>query len=130
MPRKANICPSWYRASIWVRLPCRKPVQVRCCVNVAAAEPKGDHFVLNGGKFWITNGPSADVLVVYAKTEPEAAAHGITALLSKRILPVFAVPRSWTSWAIGVRKPASWCLKIARCRRKIFWARSMAGSAF
>ena len=45
------------------------------------AEPKGDHFVLNGGKFWITNGPSADVLVVYAKTEPEAAAHGITAFI-------------------------------------------------
>ena len=48
------------------------------------AEPKGDHFVLNGGKFWITNGPSADVLVVYAKTEPEAAAHGITAFIIEK----------------------------------------------
>ncbi|HCQ81601.1 MAG: acyl-CoA dehydrogenase [Rhizobiales bacterium TMED143] len=48
------------------------------------AEAKGDHYVLNGGKFWITNGPSADVLVVYAKTEPSAAAHGITAFLVEK----------------------------------------------
>ena len=48
------------------------------------AEAKGDHYVLNGGKFWITNGPSADVLVVYAKTEPEAAAHGITAFIIEK----------------------------------------------
>ncbi|MED5565425.1 MAG: isovaleryl-CoA dehydrogenase [Pseudomonadota bacterium] len=48
------------------------------------AEPEGDYFVLNGGKFWITNGPSADVLVVYAKTEPEAAAHGITAFIIEK----------------------------------------------
>jgi isovaleryl-CoA dehydrogenase len=36
------------------------------------AEKKGDRYVLNGTKFWITNGPDADVLVVYAKTDPEA----------------------------------------------------------
>ena len=48
------------------------------------AEAKGGHYVLNGGKFWITNGPSADVLVVYAKTEPEAAAHGITAFIIEK----------------------------------------------
>ena len=48
------------------------------------AEKKGDTYVLNGTKFWITNGPSADVLVVYAKTEPEAASRGITAFLIER----------------------------------------------
>ena len=48
------------------------------------AEKKGDHYVLNGGKFWITNGPSADVLVVYAKTEPEAQSRGITAFLIEK----------------------------------------------
>ena len=48
------------------------------------AEKKGDTNVLNGTKFWITNGPSADVLVVYAKTEPEAASRGITAFLIER----------------------------------------------
>ncbi len=36
------------------------------------AEQKGDHFVLNGSKMWITNGGDADVLVVYAKTDPQA----------------------------------------------------------
>src|SRR5690242_18867018 len=44
------------------------------------AERRGDRFVLNGSKFWITNGPVADVLVVYAKTDPTAGAHGISAL--------------------------------------------------
>ena len=48
------------------------------------AEKKGDHYVLNGGKFWITNGPSADVLVVYAKTEAEARSRGITAFLIEK----------------------------------------------
>ena len=48
------------------------------------AEKKGDSYVLNGTKFWITNGPSADVLVVYAKTEPEAVSRGITAFLIEK----------------------------------------------
>jgi isovaleryl-CoA dehydrogenase len=48
------------------------------------AEKKGDAYVLNGGKFWITNGPSADVLVVYAKTEPEANSRGITAFIIEK----------------------------------------------
>ncbi|MGC6535259.1 MAG: isovaleryl-CoA dehydrogenase [Parvibaculales bacterium] len=48
------------------------------------AEKKGDKYVLNGGKFWITNGPSADVLVVYAKTEPDAKSRGITAFLIEK----------------------------------------------
>ncbi|MCH1541611.1 MAG: isovaleryl-CoA dehydrogenase [Alphaproteobacteria bacterium] len=48
------------------------------------AEKKGDKYVLNGGKFWITNGPSADVLVVYAKTEPAANSRGITAFIIEK----------------------------------------------
>ena len=48
------------------------------------AEKKGDKYILNGGKFWITNGPSADVLVVYAKTEPDANSRGITAFLIEK----------------------------------------------
>ena len=48
------------------------------------AEKKGDTYVLNGGKFWITNGPSADVLVVYAKTEPQAKSRGITAFIIEK----------------------------------------------
>jgi len=45
------------------------------------AERKGDRFVLNGSKMWITNGPVADTLVVYAKTDPAAGARGITAFI-------------------------------------------------
>lgn len=48
------------------------------------AERAGDRFVLNGTKFWITNGPHADVLVVYARTGPEAASRGVTAFLVER----------------------------------------------
>ncbi|MGC2201982.1 MAG: isovaleryl-CoA dehydrogenase [Stellaceae bacterium] len=45
------------------------------------ADKKGDHYLLNGSKLWITNGHVADTLVVYAKTRPEAGPHGITAFL-------------------------------------------------
>jgi isovaleryl-CoA dehydrogenase len=45
------------------------------------ADKRGDRYVLNGTKFWITNGPCADVLVVYAKTDPSAGPRGITAFL-------------------------------------------------
>jgi len=48
------------------------------------AEKKGDRYVLNGSKMWITNGPEAEVLVVYAKTTPEAGARGITAFLIEK----------------------------------------------
>jgi isovaleryl-CoA dehydrogenase len=48
------------------------------------AEKKGDRYVLNGTKFWITNGPCADVLVVYAKTDPKAGPKGITAFLIEK----------------------------------------------
>ncbi|WFF41226.1 isovaleryl-CoA dehydrogenase [Salinicola endophyticus] len=48
------------------------------------ADRHGDHYVLNGNKMWITNGPDADVLVVYAKTDPEAGAKGITAFLIEK----------------------------------------------
>ena len=48
------------------------------------AERRGDRFVLNGNKMWITNGPDADLLVVYAKTDPEAGPRGITAFLVEK----------------------------------------------
>jgi len=48
------------------------------------AEKRGDRYVLNGTKMWITNGPEADVLVVYAKTDPDAGSHGITAFLIEK----------------------------------------------
>jgi len=48
------------------------------------AEKRSDRYILNGTKMWITNGPDADVLVVYAKTDPEAGSRGITAFLIER----------------------------------------------
>jgi len=48
------------------------------------AEERGDHYVLNGSKMWITNGPSADTLVVYAKTQADAGPRGITAFLIEK----------------------------------------------
>lgn len=48
------------------------------------AERRGDHFVLNGSKMWITNGPDAHVYVIYAKTEPEKGPHGMTAFIVER----------------------------------------------
>jgi isovaleryl-CoA dehydrogenase len=48
------------------------------------ADKKGDRYVLNGTKFWITNGPCADTLVVYAKTDPKAGPRGITAFLIEK----------------------------------------------
>jgi isovaleryl-CoA dehydrogenase len=55
------------------------------------AEKRGDRFVLNGTKMWITNGPHADVLVVYAKTDPDAGARGITAFIIEKAFPGFSV---------------------------------------
>lgn len=55
------------------------------------AEKKGDHYVLNGSKMWITNGPSADVIVVYAKTDPGANSRGITAFLIEKGMKGFSI---------------------------------------
>lgn len=55
------------------------------------AELKGDRWILNGTKMWITNGPDADVLVVYAKTDPDAGARGMTAFLIEKNYPGFSV---------------------------------------
>ena len=54
------------------------------------ADKKGDRYVLNGTKFWITNGPCADVLVVYAKTDPAAGPRGITAFLIEKTFKGFS----------------------------------------
>ena len=58
------------------------------------ADKQGDRYVLNGSKMWITNGPDADTLVVYAKTDPNAGPRGITAFLIEKGFPGFqAAPK-------------------------------------
>src|SRR5271167_4719127 len=54
------------------------------------AEKRGDRYVLNGSKMWITNGPDANVLVIYAKTDPAAGPRGITAFLVEKGFPGFS----------------------------------------
>jgi len=54
------------------------------------ADLKGDHYVLNGNKMWITNGPDADVLVVYAKTDMDAGPRGMTAFLIEKGMKGFS----------------------------------------
>ena len=58
------------------------------------AERRNDYYLLNGSKMWITNGPDADTLVVYAKTDPEAGPRGITA---------FLIEKSMTGFSTGVK---------------------------
>ncbi|KAG8929134.1 hypothetical protein FRC02_005971 [Tulasnella sp. 418] len=54
------------------------------------AVKKGDRYILNGNKFWITNGPVADTLVVYAKTAPDQGSKGITAFIIEKGFPGFS----------------------------------------
>ena len=54
------------------------------------AEDQGDHFLLNGNKMWITNGPDADVLIVYAKTDSQAGSRGITAFIIEKSFEGFS----------------------------------------
>ena len=54
------------------------------------ADKRGDRYILNGTKFWITNGPDADVLVIYAKTDPNAGPRGMSAFLVEKTFPGFS----------------------------------------
>src|SRR5919204_3963631 len=54
------------------------------------AEKRGDRYILNGNKMWITNGPDADTLVVYAKTDPQAGPRGITAFIVEKGMKGFS----------------------------------------
>jgi isovaleryl-CoA dehydrogenase len=65
------------------------------------ADRKGDRYVLNGTKMWITNGPDCDTLVVYAKTEPELGARGMTAFLVEKGMRGFSVAQKLSK--LGMR---------------------------
>jgi isovaleryl-CoA dehydrogenase len=78
-----------------------------------AAEKRGDRYVLNGSKMWITNGPGADTLIVYAKTDPEAGARGITAFLVERSFKGFSVAQKLDK--LGMRGSETGELVFAEC---------------
>ena len=93
------------------------------------AERRGDDYVLNGSKMWITNGPDADTLVVYAKTDPAARrARHHRVHRREGHAGLHAPRRSSTSSACAARTPASSCSTIARCRPRTCWARKAAAS--
>src|ERR1041385_5768821 len=77
------------------------------------AEKKGDRWVLNGSKFWITNGPEADTLVVYAKTDPNAGARGITAFLIEKGFSGFSTAQKLDK--LGMRGSDTCELVFADC---------------
>ena len=76
----------------------------RTCAGMKLrAEAKGDRYVLNGSKMWITNGPEADTLVVYAKTDPSAGPRGITAFLIEKGMGVLGTAVAFVWFYDGVR---------------------------
>jgi isovaleryl-CoA dehydrogenase len=77
------------------------------------AERKGERFVLNGNKMWITNGPDADVYVIYAKTRPDAGSKGITAFIVERDFPGFS--RAQKLDKLGMRGSNTGELVFADC---------------
>ena len=78
------------------------------------AERQGEDFVLNGNKMWITNGPDANVYVIYAKTDPEAGSKGITAFIVERDTPGFS--RSPKLDKLGMRGSNTCELVFENCR--------------
>lgn len=78
------------------------------------AERDGDDFILNGNKMWITNGPEADVLVVYAKTSPDKNSRGITAFIIERDFPGFSTAQKLDK--LGMRGSNTCELVFEDCR--------------
>jgi len=78
------------------------------------AQEDGDHYVLNGNKMWITNGPDADVLVVYAKTDPDAGSKGITAFIIEKGMPGFSTAQKLDK--LGMRGSNTCELVFQNCR--------------
>lgn len=78
------------------------------------AEKQSDHYLLNGSKMWITNGPDADVLIVYAKTDPAAGPKGITAFIIEKTFPGFSVAQKLDK--LGMRGSHTGELVFQDCR--------------
>ncbi|XP_065912897.1 isovaleryl-CoA dehydrogenase, mitochondrial-like [Dysidea avara] len=79
-----------------------------------SATKDGDNYILQGTKFWITNGPDADVLIVYAKTDPAAHQHGITAFIVERGMDGFSTSPKLDK--LGMRGSNTGELVFEQCR--------------
>jgi len=78
-----------------------------------SATKKNNHYVLNGTKMWITNGPDADVLIVYAKTEPNDGSKGISAFIIEKDFPGFSTAQKLDK--LGMRGSNTCELVFANC---------------
>jgi len=78
------------------------------------ARRDGDEYVLSGSKMWITNAPGADVMIVYAKTDPDAGSHGVSAFLVERGTPGFSTPQKLDK--LGMRGSDTSEVLLDECR--------------
>jgi isovaleryl-CoA dehydrogenase len=78
------------------------------------AEEKDDHFILNGTKMWITNGPDADTLVVYARTDASSRTKGITAFIIEKTMPGFSTAQKLDK--LGMRGSNTCELVFENCK--------------
>ncbi len=92
------------------------------------ARRRNDGYVLDGSKMWITNGPDASTLVVYARTDPDAGPKGITAFIVERGMTASRPRRSSTSSECAAPTPASWCSATASFRSGMSSARRARAS--
>ncbi len=78
------------------------------------AKAEGDYFILNGTKMWITNGPEADVIIVYTKTDPDAGAHGLSAFIIEKNFPGYKTAQKLDK--LGMRGSDTCELVFENCR--------------
>lgn len=76
------------------------------------AKLEGDHYVINGSKIFITNGPEAGVFVIFAMTDKSKGTKGLSAFIIESNYPGFPSVRSRKRWASMVSIPPSWCSRI------------------
>jgi isovaleryl-CoA dehydrogenase len=87
------------------------------------AEKRNDRYVLNGNKMWITNGPDANTLVVYAKTDPEAKSRGITAFLIEKGMAGFSTAQKLDKLGMRGSNTCELVFEDAKCRSRACLAR-------
>ena len=79
--------------------------------------------MLNGCKYWITNGPDTDTLVVYAKTDPEAGAKGITTFIVEKSMKGFSTSTHFDKLGMRGSNPAELVFEDSKCRSRTCWAK-------
>lgn len=87
------------------------------------AELNDDTFILNGNKMWITNGPEAEVIIVYAKTRPTAGSHGISAFIVEKGTRDLVALKSSINWGCAVLIPVNWFLINVKFLLPICWVK-------